>query len=86
MANVIVYTTDPCSFCGRVKQLLNARQIAFEEINLARDPDGRAELLALTGMMSFPQVIVGETLVGGFQETLAADRSGELALLLNAAA
>jgi glutaredoxin 3 len=86
MANVIVYTTDPCSFCGRVKQLLNARQIAFEEINLARDPDGRAELLALTGMMSFPQVIVGDELVGGFQETLAADRSGRLAELLKAAA
>ncbi|MCW2999344.1 MAG: glutaredoxin [Solirubrobacterales bacterium] len=86
MANVIVYTTDPCSFCGRVKQLLNARQIAFEEINLARDPDGRAELLQLTGMMSFPQVIVGDELVGGFQETLAADRSGRLAELLKAAA
>jgi glutaredoxin 3 len=86
MANVIVYTTDPCSFCGRVKQLLNARQIAFEEINLARDPDGRAELLALTGMMSFPQVIVGDELVGGFQETLAADQSGRLAELLKAAA
>ncbi|MDX6714977.1 MAG: glutaredoxin 3 [Baekduia sp.] len=86
MANVIVYTTDPCSFCGRVKQLLNARQIAFEEINLARDPDGRAELLQLTGMMSFPQVIVGDELVGGFQETLAADQSGRLAELLKAAA
>jgi glutaredoxin 3 len=86
MANVIVYTTDPCSFCGRVKQLLNARQIAFDEINLARDPDGRAELLALTGMMSFPQVIVGDELVGGFQETLAADQSGRLAELLKAAA
>jgi glutaredoxin 3 len=86
MANVIVYTTDPCSFCGRVKQLLNARQIAFDEINLARDPDGRAELLAKTGMMSFPQVIIGDKLVGGFQETLAADQSGELAALLNAAA
>jgi glutaredoxin 3 len=86
MANVTVYTTDPCSFCGRVKQLLNARQIAFDEVNLARDPDGRAELLALTGMMSFPQVIVGDKLVGGFQETLAADQSGELAQLLKAAA
>ncbi|MDX6730973.1 MAG: glutaredoxin 3 [Baekduia sp.] len=86
MANVIVYTTDPCSFCGRVKQLLNARQIAFDEINLARDPDGRAELLQLTGMMSFPQVIVGDELVGGFQETLAADQSGRLAELLKAAA
>jgi glutaredoxin 3 len=86
MANVTVYTTDPCSFCVRVKQLLNARQIAFDEINLARDPDGRAELLQRTGMMSFPQVIINDELVGGFQETLAADQSGRLAELLKAAA
>jgi glutaredoxin 3 len=86
MANVTVYTTDPCSFCVRVKQLLNARQIVFEEINLARDPDGRAELLQRTGMMSFPQVLINDELVGGFQETLAADQSGRLAELLKAAA
>jgi glutaredoxin 3 len=86
MANVTVYTTDPCSFCVRVKQLLNARQIEFDEIDLARDPDGRAELLQRTGMMSFPQVLIGAELVGGFQETLAADRSGRLAELLKAVA
>ncbi|HET6507479.1 MAG TPA: glutaredoxin domain-containing protein [Baekduia sp.] len=86
MAAVTVYTTDPCSFCVRVKQLLAARDIAYDEINLAKDPQGRAELLERTGMMSFPQVIVGEELVGGFQETLAADRSGKLAELLQAAA
>ena len=84
MANVTVYTTDPCSFCARVKQLLNARQIPFEEINLARDPDGRAELLARTGMMSFPQVLIGEELIGGFQETLAADQDGRLRELIAA--
>ncbi len=86
VAHVTVYTTDPCSFCVRVKQLLNARGIAFEEINLAKDPDGRAQLLAKTGMMSFPQVLVGDELVGGFQETVAADRSGRLQQLLSAAA
>lgn len=86
VANVTVYTTDPCSFCVRVKQLLNARGIAFDEINLAKDPDGRAQLLATTGMMSFPQVLVGDELVGGFQETVAADRSGRLQQLLSDAA
>ncbi|HMJ33784.1 MAG TPA: glutaredoxin domain-containing protein [Baekduia sp.] len=86
MANVTVYTTDPCSFCVRVKQLLNARRVEFDEINLARDPDGRAELLQRTGMMSFPQVLINDELVGGFQETLAADQSGRLAELLKAAA
>jgi glutaredoxin 3 len=86
MAAVTIYTTDPCSFCSRVKQLLSVRGIAFDEINLAKDPEGRAELLQRTGMMSFPQVIIGGELVGGFQETVAADQSGRLAELLKAAA
>jgi glutaredoxin 3 len=85
-AHVTVYTTDPCSFCSRVKQLLDARGIAFDEINLAKDPDGRMELLQRTGMMSFPQVIVGGEFVGGFQETLRADQTGELQKLLVKAA
>lgn len=86
MAAVTVYTTDPCSFCARVKQLLSTRGIAFDEVNLAKDPDGRAELLERTGMMSFPQVLVGDVLIGGFQETLRADQSGELKGLLAQAA
>ena len=86
MAAVTVYTTDPCSFCLRAKQLLDARGIEYDEINLAKDPAGRTELLARTGMMSFPQVLVGDELIGGFQETLAADRSGRLAEMLKAAA
>lgn len=85
-ANVTVYTTDPCSFCSRVKQLLNARGIEYDEINLARDPAGRTALLEKTGMMTFPQVLVGDQLVGGFQETLRADQSGALQELLKTAA
>jgi len=85
MADVTVYTTEPCSFCSRVKQLLDARGVEYTEINLARDAAGRQELVQRTGMMSFPQVIIGSELVGGFQETLAADQSGHLSELLAAA-
>ena len=42
MAQITVYTTDPCSFCVRVKQLLTQRGVAYEEINLSKDPQGRA--------------------------------------------
>ena len=84
MNDVVVYTTDPCSFCTRVKQLLDARGVEFTEINLARDAAGRQELVQRTGMMSFPQVLIGGELVGGFQETLAADQSGQLRELLAA--
>ena len=82
--NVTVYTTDPCSFCSRVKQLLDTRGVEYTEINMARDAAGRQELVQRTGMMSFPQVVIGDQLIGGFQETLAADQSGELRQLLAA--
>jgi glutaredoxin 3 len=83
MSDVVVYTTDRCSFCVRVKMLLKSREIAFEEINLAGDPEGFVDLAQKTGMMTLPQVMVGETLLGGYRETAAADQSGQLAELLD---
>jgi glutaredoxin 3 len=84
MSDVIVYTTDPCSFCARVKGLLKARGVEFAEVNLSKDPDGRAELARTTGMLSFPQVIVDGELIGGFTEVQAAAESGRLDEMLAA--
>ncbi len=81
---VTLYTTEPCGFCRQAKALLEARGIQFREVNLAKDPVGRAELVALTGQMTFPQVVVGERAIGGFRELLAADRDGRLPDLLAA--
>jgi glutaredoxin 3 len=75
---VTLYTTDMCSRCVSAKALLSRRNIGYEEINLARDPDGRAELQAKTGMFTFPQIVIGERTIGGFDELLAADRQGTL--------
>ena len=82
MRKITIYTTEPCSFCARVKGLLNARGVEFAEINLSRDPAGRVELARRTGMMSFPQVLVGDTLLGGFAELEAAAEDGRLQQLL----
>ena len=81
-AKVTLYTTDPCGFCSQAKALLSRRGVSYDEINLAKDADGRARLVALTGQMTFPQVIVGERSIGGFRELLAADRDGTLEHLL----
>lgn len=75
-AKVTVYTTEPCSFCDRAKELLSRRGVEFDEISLAKDPDGRRELVSRTGMLSFPQVLVGEEVVGGYREVLQADADG----------
>ncbi|MCW3027172.1 MAG: glutaredoxin [Solirubrobacterales bacterium] len=84
MSRITVYTTDSCSFCARVKGLLEASGATFSEVNLARDPVGRAELVHRTGMMSFPQVLIDDRLIGGFAELHAAAESGELDALLAA--
>jgi glutaredoxin 3 len=83
-ANITLYTTDPCGFCRSAKSLLESRGVTYEEVNLAKDPDGRAELVALTGQMTFPQILVGKRAIGGFRELLEADREGVLEDLLAA--
>ena len=85
MAKIIVYTTEPCSFCGRAKELLARRGYEYEEINLSKDPAGRTELLTRTGMLSFPQIVIDSHLVGGFRELVQADVSGRLEALAEAA-
>ncbi len=86
MKKLTLYSTDACSFCVRAKRLLDARGLEYEDINLARDPDGRSALASLTGMMSFPQILVDDELVGGYTELAEAERSGRLTELLAAAA
>jgi glutaredoxin 3 len=83
MAEVIMYSTEPCPFCSRAKALLKARGIDFNEVNLAKDPDGRSELAAKTGLMTFPQIVIDGATLGGWTELEAADASGQLAELIS---
>lgn len=79
---VQVYTWTNCPYCVRAKNLLKSKGVAFEEINL----DGKdAELIALrerTGLRTVPQIFVGETFVGGYNELAAMNSSGKLDELL----
>jgi len=84
MASITIYTTDPCAYCARAKGLLSSRGVEYTEVNLARDPDGRAELASRTGMMTFPQVIIDSEVIGGYDELQAAADSGHLDELLAA--
>ena len=82
MSDVVIYSTEPCSFCARVKGILAAHGVDYEEVNLTKDPEGRVELVQRTGMMTFPQVTVGGELLGGFAEVQAAADDGRLEDLL----
>jgi glutaredoxin 3 len=80
---VTLYTTDACSRCVAAKALLAKRGIGYDEINLSRDPDGRSELEKRTGMFTFPQIVIGDLTIGGFDQLLAADRAGRLRELVD---
>ncbi|MDX6648666.1 MAG: glutaredoxin 3 [Solirubrobacteraceae bacterium] len=84
MSEVIVYTTDPCGRCGVAKGILERHGARYEEVNLAKDPVGRAELAQRTGLMTFPQIVIGDVAVGGLDDLRAADESGRLSELLAA--
>jgi glutaredoxin 3 len=81
---ITLYTADPCGFCRQAKALLAARGLEYTEINLTKDPEGRAALVERTGQMTFPQIVVGDRSIGGFRELLEADREGTLQTLLAA--
>jgi glutaredoxin 3 len=83
---VILYTTDPCGFCRQAKALLESRGVEYVEVSLTKDPDGRARLVQRTGQMTFPQIIAGPRVIGGFRELLEADRDGTLIEILSFAA
>ena len=78
---IVVYTTEPCRRCLRAKAILESHQLAYTEVNLAKDPVGRRELVLRTGHMTFPQVVIDGEALGGFEELEHADSSGQLEAL-----
>jgi len=78
-SQVILFSTDACTFCVHAKSLLTKRGVPFEEVNLGEHPDLQAELATVTGLTSFPQIIVDGEPLGGLNELTAADKQGTLA-------
>lgn len=83
MRNVTLYTTPICPYCLAAKQLLGKKGVAYTEIDVMRDPSRRAEMMdKANGRRSVPQIFVGETHIGGFDDMAAMDRAGKLDPLL----
>lgn len=78
-SRVVVFTTVSCTFCGHAKSLLKKRGVAFEEVDLSEHPELQEELAGVTGLTSFPQVVVDGEPLGGYNELRAADHDGTLA-------
>ena len=85
MTKVVMYSTAVCPYCQRAEALLKARGVQqIEKIRVDLDPDRRAEMMSRTGRRTVPQIYIGETHVGGFDDLSALDRDGKLMPLLGA--
>lgn len=83
MQAVKMYTTGSCPYCVRAKQLLKARGVEqIEEIRVDVDPDARMTMMTLTGRRTVPQIYIGATHVGGYDDLAALDGQGTLMPLL----
>ncbi|WP_306045988.1 glutaredoxin 3 [Nioella sp. MMSF_3534] len=83
MQTVEIYTSPFCGFCHAAKRLLSDKGIEFAEYDVARAPEKRQEMLArANGRHTVPQIFVGQTHVGGYDDMAALDRAGKLDKLL----
>ena len=85
MPLVKMYTTGYCPYCTRAKQFLQAKGVAqIEEIRIDTDAAARIVMMEVTGRRTVPQIFIGATHVGGYDDLVALDKSGGLQPLLDA--
>lgn len=82
MKPVRMYTTGYCPYCTQAKRLLASKGVTPEEVPVDRDPAVRQEMMERTGRRTVPQIYVGDTHVGGFDDLAALERAGRLDPLL----
>lgn len=84
MNAVLMYSSSVCPYCQRAEALLKARGVeTIEKVRIDLDPVRRDEMIARTGRRTVPQIFIGSTHVGGFDELSALDREGKLTPLLS---
>lgn len=85
MPTVKMYTTAVCPYCTRAKALLHSRGVTeIEEIRIDNDPQKCDAMIELTGRRTVPQIFIGTTHVGGFDDLSKLDSEGKLEPLLKA--
>jgi glutaredoxin 3 len=83
MAKVLMYCTAVCPYCVRAEQLLQGKGVTeIEKIRVDLNPEEREIMMTKTGRRTVPQIYIGDTHVGGFDDLAALDRAGGLEPLL----
>lgn len=85
MKPVTIYTKPFCGYCHAAKRLLEFKGVAFTEIDISGNPDLRREMIQkANGRWTVPQIWIGETHVGGFDEIDDLEARGRLDPMLEA--
>jgi len=80
-----MYSTGVCPFCQMAERLLKAKGVAaIDKVRVDLDPARRVEMMEKTGRRTVPQIYIGDTHVGGYDDLAALDRAGRLDGLLSA--
>ncbi len=77
-----MYRTPWCPFCVRAEGLLREKGVAFEQIDVTSDVERRRWLRQVSGQRTVPQIFINDAPIGGCDELMAMDRSGQLDELL----
>jgi glutaredoxin 3 len=83
MARVLMYSTDFCPYCRMAERLLESKGVKdIEKVRVDLLPERRKEMMDKTGRRTVPQIYIGTTHVGGFDDLAALDEAGRLDPLL----
>jgi glutaredoxin 3 len=84
MQKVTMYSTGYCPYCTRAEMLLKQKGVTeINKICIDENPADRDAMMARTQRRTVPQIYIGETHVGGFDDLVALDRAGDLNALLH---
>ncbi|BBD80015.1 glutaredoxin 3 [Aerosticca soli] len=86
MPRIEIFSTATCPYCTAAKNLLKAKGLSWEEVRIDTDPAQRERMLERSGgRRTVPQIFINDQHVGGYDDLVAADRSGKLKTLLESA-
>ncbi|GAC1409644.1 MAG: glutaredoxin 3 [Burkholderiaceae bacterium] len=85
-AQVLMYSSGVCPYCTMAERLLKNKGVELiEKIRIDLDPQQRTEMMQKTGRRTVPQIYIGKTHIGGFDDLSALDKAGKLDALLRGA-
>lgn len=79
---ITMYSSAICPYCVMAKNFLKSRGLDWNEVRIDTDPDARQRMIALARRTSVPQIFIGDTHVGGYDDMMALHRAGKLDPLL----